>query len=70
MFTNKYYDDQIGNQTIIENWIKNMGGGNNGTQPIVGNTAPVQDPNSDAWFTPINPNYMDFKKYLVLGNIA
>jgi hypothetical protein len=56
--TNKYYDDQIANQkTIIENMFRNN---NNGGQPIVGNTAPVQDPNSDAGFSSINPNYIDW----------
>jgi hypothetical protein len=62
--TNKYYDDQIANQKkYIEEMIKRMGGGN-GTQTSV---APVQDPNADAGFSSINPNYMDFKKIFGIG---
>jgi hypothetical protein len=56
--TNKYYDDQIANQKkIIENMFRNN---NNGGQQIVGNIPPDQDPNSDAGFTSINPNYIDW----------
>lgn len=61
--TNKYYDDQIANQKlIIDAIVANMKGGGNsgGSQPIVGNIAPVQDPNSDAGFSSINPNYIDW----------
>ena len=54
--TNKYYDDQIANQkSVIEAWIKSMGGGNQGT-PV------VQDQNADAGYSSVNPNYMNFKK--------
>lgn len=64
--TNKYYDAQIENQKkIIENMIK--GGGGGGTTGTQNQVVPVQDPNADAGFSSINPNYMDFKKIFGIG---